>query len=162
MRLSNLVANARAKIFTCHPSSSSEYFFIVYQLQPSASVQIRVLRSFPSPYSSSLRLKEPWYGTKKEECRQTPACWFRLDSDFLTDTILSSRPILPSTSNATPKPTSFGFSSKASSGYLSNICQNWNKSKCTVKETTGYDCMRHHICNACSKEDHRAPQYPQK
>jgi hypothetical protein len=47
------------------------------------------------------------------------------------------------------------------SDYGSNICQNWNRSKCSVKETTSDDCMHHHICNTCFEEDPKASQYPQ-
>jgi hypothetical protein len=92
--------------------------------------------------------------------RDPPAYWFRPDSDLITDTIGStpSRPtaVLNTPLRYTTSP------SKATGGYGSNICQNWNRSKCTVKETTGYDCIRRHVCNTCSKEDHRAPQCPQR
>ena len=94
--------------------------------------------------------------------RDAPSYWFRPDSDLITDTILSSRPSIPHTSSSALRTGSHSSPTRATSGYGSNICQNWNKSKCTVKETTGYDCMRRHICNTCMKDDHRAPQCPQK
>jgi len=87
--------------------------------------------------------------------KDSPEYWFRPDSDLITDTIMSSprRITLPKTTSS-PK--------KTNNGYGSNICQNWNRSKCTVKESTGYDCMRRHVCNSCSREDHKAPQCPQR
>ena len=89
--------------------------------------------------------------------KDAPSYWFRPDSDLITDTIMSSPwPMVSNNLRSLPA------SSSETSGYGSNICQNWNRSKCKVKETTGHDCLRRHVCNTCLGEDHRALQCPQR
>ena len=86
------------------------------------------------------------------------AYWFRPDSDLITDIIMST----PSHSvlNMSLKPT-ISRANKIND-YDSDICQNWNRSECSVKETIGDDCMHLHVCNICFKEDHKASQCPEE
>ena len=79
-----------------------------------------------------------------------PDAWFHPDAELLTECFIAGEK-WPS---ATTK------SNKKYEAFNSDICQNWNNSKCVVKERTGRACSRLHVCNNCRKEDHREPSCP--
>src|SRR5208282_1868508 len=100
-----------------HPEYSSSLAFWTERLIHRASVH---------PWNAVLNYAIAYFQAHQ---RDPPAYWFRPDSDLIADTIVStpSRPtIIP---NTTPRP--IVSPSKPVNGYDSNICQNWNRSKCT-------------------------------
>jgi hypothetical protein len=80
-----------------------------------------------------------------------PEAWFHPDSELITDCFVGGE----KWPNASLRPARKPDSSS------SEICQNWNNSRCVAKERNGRECSRRHICSNCQKDDHRAPNCPQ-
>ena len=81
-----------------------------------------------------------------------PEAWFHPDPELITDCFVVRERWHSATSKSGRKHESFN----------SDICQNWNNSRCVVKEKNRRECSRWHICSSCQKEDHRAPNCPAK
>ena len=83
-----------------------------------------------------------------------PEAWFHTDPELITECFISSQKLPPMPYRSSKK------SDNPHNPFHSDICQNWNNSKCVVKERTGRECSRRHVCNNCHREDHRAPNCP--
>jgi hypothetical protein len=78
-----------------------------------------------------------------------PEAWFHPDPELITECFVVGD----------KGPATILKSGRKSESSNSNICRNWNQSKCLVKETIGRECSRRHVCLDC-RGDHRAPNCP--
>jgi hypothetical protein len=87
-----------------------------------------------------------------------PTTWFSADTELHTEhlgnaaqravnTLRTSSPVKSSANPASP------FKSQPIS---EQICNNWNRATgCKVKEKSGNDCLRRHVCSKCNSASHR-------
>ena len=88
-----------------------------------------------------------------------PDTWFSADVELIVDHLMTSSQPKAANNPGTAYKVSPG---KSDNPFRSNICQNWNdlKKGCFMKERTGAECTRIHVCYTCRKGDHKTHQCP--
>jgi hypothetical protein len=95
--------------------------------------------------------------------QNSPDKWFSIGAELVANHfIISPQKPVPMVANQPPRRPS-SPSKKDSIPIQEQVCQNWNRPNigCTIKDKTGQDCLRRHICSNCSG-GHKAHQYPSK
>ena len=89
-----------------------------------------------------------------------PDVWFSVDVELIADDLItSSHPEAENNPGTSQKASPM----KSNNPFHSNVCQNWNHPEkgCFMKERTGSECTRLHVCYICREDDHKTHQCPQ-
>jgi len=92
-----------------------------------------------------------------------PDKWFSIGAELVADHfIISPQKPVPMVATQPPRRPS-SPSKKDPTPIQEQVCQNWNRPNigCTIKDKTGHDCLRRHVCSACFG-GHKAHQCPSK
>jgi hypothetical protein len=86
-----------------------------------------------------------------------PDAWFNTDTELHTEHLgnAAQRAVTSARSQSPTKPASKFFSS--SEVHISEqVCHNWNRpTGCKIKELSGNDCLRRHVCGKCKASGHK-------
>lgn len=98
-----------------------------------------------------------------EHQNSPPDKWFSIGAELVADHFIISPSKPTPTAAIQPPRRPSSPSKKDPTPIQEQVCQNWNRpnSGCTIKDKTGHDCLRLHICSNC-RGGHKAHQCPSR
>jgi len=112
------------------------------------------------PWPAILRYVVDYYQTHH---RHPADQWFSTDPKLVSNNLSHTRqtPTAAYSSAAAKGKTMRSTLATRIGSIADQICHNWNKdSGCTMREATGRECVRRHVCLKCESSSHKATQCP--